>query len=301
VDELGSLLREAREAKGLTLAEVQEVIRVNPKYLEALEDGAYHLLPTPVHVRGYLRNYARFLQLDPVPLLQRYELNRSSQPTLVAVQPTDDRDWDGGLQSPADPVFFDPVNVNLGGGSRSDSGTLARLFIIVSLLVTIALVATFFIPKLTGRDENGDSLADDIQNAVSDIVNGTEETATSAAGNELIPGATELITSTARNIAIQLPTATATRPSLPATMETIRLSLEITERTWLKVTIDGEDVYQGLARRDEGPFEWEAQQEATLRTGNAIGIFVTINEVQLGRLGGRGEVVEQTWTTTSSG
>ena len=32
----------------------------------------YNALPSPVHVRGFLRNYARFLGLDPQPLLDRY-------------------------------------------------------------------------------------------------------------------------------------------------------------------------------------------------------------------------------------
>ena len=72
MDELGHILREARETKGLTLAEAQEETRINSKYLAALENGEYDKLPTPVHVRGFLRNYARFLGLDSQPLLERY-------------------------------------------------------------------------------------------------------------------------------------------------------------------------------------------------------------------------------------
>ncbi|NHZ71509.1 MAG: helix-turn-helix domain-containing protein, partial [Aquificales bacterium] len=74
MDELGHILREARETKGLTLEEAQEKTRINSKYLDALENSEYDKLPTPVHVRGFLRNYARFLGLDPQPLLERYEL-----------------------------------------------------------------------------------------------------------------------------------------------------------------------------------------------------------------------------------
>ena len=86
MDELGSLLREAREAKGLTLAEVQDEIRISSKYLEALENGQYENLPTQVHVKGYLRNYARFLNLDPKPLIDRYELNKDNRPQTTADQ-----------------------------------------------------------------------------------------------------------------------------------------------------------------------------------------------------------------------
>ena len=68
----------------------------------------------------------------------------------------------------------------------------------------------------------------------------------------------------------------------------------------MRVTIDGEVVFEGLARNGDEPYLWDAQEEAQLLTGNAIGIFVTINEIELGRLGGRGEVVEETWTATGS-
>ena len=45
-------------------------------------------------------------------------------------------------------------------------------------------------------------------------------------------------------------------------------------------------------------YEWTAQNEAKIVTGNAIGVFVTINDGQPGRLGGRGERHEETWRTT---
>jgi hypothetical protein len=66
------------------------------------------------------------------------------------------------------------------------------------------------------------------------------------------------------------------------------------------VTIDDEVVFEGLARRGDDPYEWDAQQSVTLLTGNANGVFVTINDIELGKLGGRGEVVEETWNTTGN-
>jgi hypothetical protein len=82
-------------------------------------------------------------------------------------------------------------------------------------------------------------------------------------------------------------------------MESIPLKLEITERTWMEVTIDGDVVFTGIALPSDPPYEWEAQEEAKVVTGNAIGIFVTIGDIPLGRLGGRGENVEEIWQTTN--
>jgi len=298
LDELGSLLREAREAKGLTLAEVQENIRINSKYLEALENRQYEMLPTQVHVKGYLRNYARFLELDPKPLLDRYELSKGNRPMPIDNQRMPEDAALDSIEPIPDQVFFDPVNVELSGGGSRSSGSVLRLIIIGALLVALALVANRFIPILRGNGDGTEVITNSIQDAVSNIANESEPEMTATSEALVIPGAGESITSTSRNEAIQLPTLTPTRPALPATLETIQLRAEITERTWMRVTIDGEVVFEGLARRGDEPYQWEAQEEAQLLTGNAIGIFVTVNGIELGKLGGRGEVVDEIWTTT---
>lgn len=302
VDELGSILREAREAKGLTLSEAQDATRISLKYLEALENAQYDALPTRVHVRGYLRNYARYLGLDPDPLLERYEVGKDQRPPQPISQKPDSALPDTILPPQEDQVFFDPVNVELAGDSRREGGSAVRWFIIIALLISLALVANRFIPMLRGDGDGTASLTAGIQEAVDNITNNDEAPeATTSPDATIIPGAGQPITSTSRNVIVDLPTPTATRPSLPATLEAIRLRLDITERTWMRVTIDDEVVFEGLARKGDGPYQWEAEQQAQLLTGNAIGIVVTINDVELGRLGGRGEVVDETWTTTGNG
>ena len=56
-------------------------------------------------------------------------------------------------------------------------------------------------------------------------------------------------------------------------------------------------VYSGIAKTND-TFEWTALNEAKIVTGNATGVFATINDVALGRLGGRGERHEEVWRTT---
>lgn len=299
MDELGNLLREAREARGLTLAEAQETTRISSKYLEALENGQYEDLPTPTHVRGYMRNYARFLALDPQPLLDRYELSRSRKPAVSPVQTAEEISGSRPIPPRDDQVFYDPVNLELTGSQRRDTGSFSRLLIIAALIIALVLVAVRFLPMMLGNGDGTEALTESLQEAVSNITGEGEATVTP--DTSIIPGAGQAITSTNRNNTIQLPTPTATRPALPAVLETIRLRLEITERSWMRVTIDGEVVFEGLVRRGDEPYEWEAQQEAQLLTGNGAGIFVTINDVALGRLGGRGEVVEEIWTATGTG
>ncbi len=61
---LGQLLREVRQNRGRTLAEVERDTRINRDYLEALERERYELLPAPVYTRGFVRAYARHLGLN---------------------------------------------------------------------------------------------------------------------------------------------------------------------------------------------------------------------------------------------
>jgi transcriptional regulator with XRE-family HTH domain len=61
----GDVLRQTRTERKITLAEVEQDIRINRTYIEALENARFDLLPAPVYARGFMRSYARYLGLDP--------------------------------------------------------------------------------------------------------------------------------------------------------------------------------------------------------------------------------------------
>ncbi len=86
---IGDLLREAREAQGHTLEEVEKATRIRLKYLEALEAGDFAALPSRAQARGFLRNYAQFLGLEVEPILAQYNeaANRKSFLPLPAPRP----------------------------------------------------------------------------------------------------------------------------------------------------------------------------------------------------------------------
>jgi hypothetical protein len=62
--EIGASLREARVKRGLSPADVQKAIRIRDRYLQALEEERWELLPGDAYVKGFLRTYADFLGLD---------------------------------------------------------------------------------------------------------------------------------------------------------------------------------------------------------------------------------------------
>ncbi|MBA3505084.1 MAG: helix-turn-helix domain-containing protein [Betaproteobacteria bacterium] len=65
----GPLLAEAREAAGLTLATVAQQLKLAPRQVKALEEDDFAHLPERTFVRGFVRNYARLLHLDPALVL----------------------------------------------------------------------------------------------------------------------------------------------------------------------------------------------------------------------------------------
>jgi len=67
---VGVQLAHARMQQGRTVAEMAQQLKLLPRQLEALEEGRFEDLPGPVFVRGFVRNYARALGLDPEPLLE---------------------------------------------------------------------------------------------------------------------------------------------------------------------------------------------------------------------------------------
>ena len=70
---VGTRLREARVARGVGLDEAFEHTRINKRFLEALErDAPPGEFPAPVYARAFLEEYARYLGLDPAPLLTDY-------------------------------------------------------------------------------------------------------------------------------------------------------------------------------------------------------------------------------------
>ena len=62
--ELGAKLREAREKRGFSIGEVAERLKLPARQIEGLESGNYENMPELVFVRGFLRTYGRFLDLD---------------------------------------------------------------------------------------------------------------------------------------------------------------------------------------------------------------------------------------------
>jgi cytoskeletal protein RodZ len=139
--EIGSTLREARMRARIDISEIEAETKIRAKYLRALENEEWALLPGPAYVRSFLRTYAEALDLDAKLLLEEYKLRheRPSDHDLMPIGATRRRGRGG-----------------RGGGTvrhREPRGVPRG--VIVGVVVVLLLGALYLLGKGGGNSGNG--------------------------------------------------------------------------------------------------------------------------------------------------
>jgi cytoskeleton protein RodZ len=144
--EIGTTLREARIRHKVDLAEIEQRTKIRVRYLRALENEEWDLLPGPTYARSFIRTYASFLGLDGDRLaddFRRLQEDRAAEPV--------------GVREPH------PLPARLagaGGGPRFGAGFLAAL-------AAAALVVVLVVLSLTGGsgDDGGSPSSEPVKGA----------------------------------------------------------------------------------------------------------------------------------------
>src|ERR1700752_5171244 len=76
--EIGATLREARMRARIDVSEIEAQTKIRAKYLRALENEEWSLLPGPTFVKSFLRTYAQALGLDGKALVEAYRLHHET-------------------------------------------------------------------------------------------------------------------------------------------------------------------------------------------------------------------------------
>lgn len=301
MSDIGGTLRNAREELNISLAEAEAATRIRARFLQALEENHFDSLPGEAAVRGFLRNYASYLGLDPLPLLE--QLGGEVEPVLPATRSTTTQP-----RLMSEPLQNNPV-------------PFGRIFLVLGVLALIGVAAL----SLWWQPEQRDALL-----ARMGLPELGFAVATPSATPNVSPAAAPSLTAQ-RTVVTQtliiiepngdataVPTATLpprtptpdpnATPTLaptatpPPAQQGIVLAAEVVERTWAEVRVDSQS--EPLVQRILEPgetFEWAGEQELFIRLGNAAGLRLTLNGQDLGTLGGSGEVLERLWQTNPDG
>ena len=126
--DIGATLREARMRARIDISEVEASTKIRAKYLRALENEEWDLLPGPTYVKSFLRTYAEALDLDAKLLVDEYKL-RHERLSEVELQ---------------------PINAAAPGRERRRQGPIVPRWVVL-VLIFVALIVTL---GLLPRDEN---------------------------------------------------------------------------------------------------------------------------------------------------
>jgi cytoskeletal protein RodZ len=147
--EIGERLKKAREEIGLSYDELQEVTKIQKRYLQALEQGNYSVLPGTFYVRAFIKNYAEAVGLDPEQFLEEYshELPRKEEPETTEFTPRANRIKE----------------------TKKDSSkvmTFIPKFLSAIVLVGLVMGIWFFFQNYVGTDDQDKQNPDDIESEV---------------------------------------------------------------------------------------------------------------------------------------
>jgi len=264
--EIGATLLERREMLSLTYAEIEGHIHLRPHYMEALEAGDFERLPSPVQTRGMLTNYAEFLDLDSEALLLQFAEGLQAQRV--------ERNIDSGTT----------------GGRKQKRRFSLGGFIAPDLIFGVGVILMMIAFALWGLNRIANTRVEEVL---------AEATAPSIAEVLMTtPTPALLLTPTETLVVVNTPDANAgTEVPLDETLPEdanlgVQVLVTVLERSWMRVTVDGEAVFEGRAQSN-ATFVYEGAEYIEILTANGAGVRIAFNQQDMGLMGGFGEVVQR--------
>jgi cytoskeleton protein RodZ len=138
--EIGETLRDARMRARIDVSEIEAKTKIRAKYLRALENEEWGLLPGPTFVKSFLRTYAQALDLDAKALVEEYRLSEENPSDALL-----------------EPIVSSPQRSRgrPSGGGRSPSGpSRAYMAIVAAVVLLIALLIFGLVTKGGGSSSN---------------------------------------------------------------------------------------------------------------------------------------------------
>jgi cytoskeletal protein RodZ len=258
--EIGIELRQRRELLSLHLEEVERNTHVKAHYLEALEMGAMDNLPSTVQTRGMLSNYATFLDLDVDALLLRYAdalqaRHREKNPQKP-------------LRKPGQPIVANipPLSSFIAGDMIFGVG-------IAILLIGFCIWGINRVMMIQSLQEVQPTAP-----SISDVLLASPDPSLFTATATLLP---------AESFAEA--TATIVIPTQNLNVS-VQVNLVAVERTFMRVVVDGEEVYNGRVVPGAA-YPFEAEDQVEILVGSGAAIRIVYNGRDMGLMGGLGQVI----------
>ncbi len=305
--DIGSQIRAAREAQGLTLEQAFKGTRIKTSFLEAIEANQFAALPGPVQARGFVRSYANYLGLDGEQLASALDADRVTTPDvrplisapaaskpIVApppnkpvVQPPAQKPPSQASAKPAVSIPVKPLTPLPGKTDEPGQRTLK--------LPNLALNSSK--PSASTQPGGGLPTWVLIVGAVVLFLLGVflVISALSSSGQSPAPGESKNVPNTIGTLPATDRTelAAASLSADPLIDGPVSITLKPSEHVWARITIDGQTAFEGMLDPTM-THDWQASSEIIVETGNAAAVTV-IHQGQANVLGKRGQIVARAW------
>jgi len=259
---IGERLREARESRGRDLDQIAAEIRIQARYLKAIEAGDLTELPGGFFARSFVRQYAKHLEMPETEIEQ--DLERWLSTEFAEGPPSlEPKIMDTGL----------PPVAHVGRGRRPRRKVLGALAGLVVVIGACAAVYAYWMQRQeTAEIASVTPERAEVAASGEDTVAGLEaETAAVAADRPTPAGGGE-------------PDEAAVEPAAaPGAPGSLSFEMTATEETWVRVRSGAQTLFAGILQPGESR-QFSGLEAATLRTGNAGGLNLRVN-------GGRGQLV----------
>ncbi len=273
---LGEKLRQRREQMGLSLEQVFDKTKLRPSLVEAIEQERWEDLPAPAFVKGFLRTYAKLLDLDDREIISLYE----------ARVPRDTR----------------PFEFILTKRKQRKTGWVAGTLIVIAIVgVTYWWIQQPPPGVSTGKRAGVKPIESQKQVLDQEEKPKPAEATPQTSKQEVVSSdqkATEAVVADAENTSVgpdnspidTQATSEAQEATPPEPTANFVLKGVVKERTWMRVTTDERQSREYIFDPGSKPV-WKAQRVFDIMIGNAAGIDLELNGKPLGPLGKRGKVV----------
>lgn len=155
--ELGNRLKEARMAKGYSLEDLQEITKIQKRYLSAIEEGNFSVMPGAFYVRAFIKQYAEAVGLDANEILETYKNeipeNKAKEATNVSSaiqQPKGGTNRRTNATQPSSNIKTTSTS------ARKMSDLMPKIAVAVIVVAVIAIVWFLFVHSASNKDVTPD-------------------------------------------------------------------------------------------------------------------------------------------------
>lgn len=273
--EIGQQIKNRRELLSLTLDEVERHTHIRRRHLEALENGAFEDLPSPVQARGMLTSYARFLDMDVEALLLRFA------DTLQAWR--DERYPRSPRQKPS------PTGQNSGFRFWLQRLLSTDLVFGGGLIVAMVIFAIWGAGRIIVLQQQKQADAGNSQSISEALLDTTpfEAQATVAITPTINSAVATIVGAASTPTPFDVPTLQSSAP--------VQVIVVISQKTWLRAIVDNRVKFEGRAQAGSAlTFEGDRRVEILAADGGAVQIIY--NQRRLGTMSNPGQVANLIYT-----